>query len=617
MFFVPSCVFGQINYSEVNLSVDFSGNTIPYKNYWHSTGFTPGDLLLRKGMQQTLDYLSAVPNEGIKYIRPHWMLNLIGSRNAGTKKAEYNFEKLDSTFDELVSRGLKPIFEIMGFPNLEWNVPKNKYDKYAQGQENEVKQWVPNFNEKKDYQLWYKFVKEMVSHLEQRYSSEELKEWYFECTNEPDITDHFWMQGIPALTNYWDASSEAIKAVNPEYRTGGPGNARGVNETFKGFLAHCDNGKNVITGKKGAPLDFISVHRKARPYLQIGIESESINYIRENHPRFAKLPFWNDEADPIGGWGIPYWWRADAWYGTCIVSSVDAHNRLSIDKQGVNIEILSNDNGFMGNWFQRTHLAGFTDSADKNKFWLFKQADLSVMTLLGLSIGERFEVEGYNSENETTVLIPSKTKNGNIILLIANKPEFGELNALKTQQEHVLPGQYETIASQGSIVHIDLKNIDLSGFTSTLVRLDDVHGNPFTVWTASGQPYLITADEYRMIAANQEPVVIEKTTAKNQIRLVMPPSSVGMVILSKEKKKPEAPEIIGVHEYQGFNGEKTEFVRWKQIPTQVVTYDVFASYDGGEFVKINPQPLFDCGFLNTLPENVNKVKYRVVANSLN
>ena len=164
--------------------------------------------------------------------------------------------------------------------------------------------------------------------------------------------------------------------------------------------------------------------------------------------------------------------------------------------------------------------------------------------------------------------------------------------------------------------HTNPFNIDLSGFTYTHVRVDNMHGNPFSEWTALGRPDSIPTGQYKMMAANQEPVILEKSKAQNQIRLIMPPSSISMVILSNGKGIPESPEIIAVHQYLGYNGEKTEFVRWRQIQKQIVSYDVFASYDGGDFIKVTPQPLFDCGFLNILPKDVRKVEYKVVAGKL-
>lgn len=612
-------LFGQIKYSEINLEVDFAGAPKTYENYWNRTGFSPGDLLLRKDMQLTLDYLSAVPNQGVRYIRIHWLLNMVGSKKTGTSKREFNFNKLDTALDMLVSRGLKPVFEIMGFPSMNWNVTENKYDKNAQAQLNEVKQWIPDFNVRKGYLEWYDFIKVLVHHLEQRYGAEELKTWYFESTNEPEHK-HFWKQGIPALLNYWDATSEAIKSVNSDYKTGGPGSTMGLSESFKAFLSHCDTGRNVITGRKGAPLDFITVHRKARPYIMVDMEKEIYNYIREHHPRFTTIPFGNDEADPMVGWNRPFWWRADAWYGACIVSSVDAHNRLLIDSLGVNYHILSNDNGFMGDWYRRTHLASFINPSNKDHFWLFKQPDLSAMTLLSLCTGKRYDVKGYQSTRENTIVIPVKTKNGEIAILIANKPEFGDLGKRRQpSQIHITPEQNKLLASQGAIVNINLKNLGLKNFNYTHIRIDNRNGNAFTEWTALGQPDTISLDQYKMMAANMEPVILEsrKMESISNLRLTMPSASISLVILSHGKKEElNAPEILFIHRYYGYNSEKADFVKWQQSTDQITTYDLFASYNGSDFIKVNPQPLFDCGFLNVLPDTVDKADYKVVVKSL-
>lgn len=615
---LPLGILAQKKYSEVNLEVDFSGKSKTYQNYWNSTGFTPSSLMAREDMQQTLDYISALPNQGIKYIRIHFLLNLVGSRNMETSHPEFNFEKLDAAFDAMVSRGLKPIFEIMGFPKNEWVAAESSYDKDAQRQENDVRQWVPDFHKKQDYRKWHEFVKTLVTHLEKRYGVEELKSWYFECTNEAN-SKGFWKQDIPALLNYWDATSEAVKAVNPGYRVGGPDTSSQMCGEFKSFLRHCDNGDNVITGKKGAPLDFITVHCKERPYQMVNLENEHVKFIRDNTPRFKDLPFGNDEADPIVGWSRRFWWRADAWYGACIVSSIDAHNRLSADSLGINYALLSNDNGFMGDWYMRTHLAKFEDKGNEGRFWLFKQPSLTAMTFLALCTGERYEVKGYSSTRETTVVIPVKTLTGDIVLLVANKPEFGDLTGGNPSQVHISPKQSSTVDAQGTVVNIDLKNIGLKNFNYSRIQLDNMNGNSFTAWTALGQPDTISRDQYQMIAANMEPVIMEsrKMNDLSSLKLIMSPSSVCLIVLSKDKGKPEQPKIWSVKEYAGYNGEKTNFVRWQQTAGQIVTYDLYASYDGAAFVKVNPSPLLDCGFLNLLPEGTNKVEYKVMARNLN
>lgn len=616
LLLAPFCVNGQIKYDNYNFEIDFNSEPEAYPIYWNITGFTPGDLLFQKDMQLTLDYLSAIPNEGLLYVRPHWMLNLIGSRNIESKTPEFNFGKLHTALDEMINRGLKPVFEIMGYPYLSWEIPENKYDETAQGQKNEAGQWIPDFNDKKELKKWHEFIKTLILHLEDRYGSEELKTWFFECTNEPDIHKHFWQHGIPALLNYWDATSEAIKAINTDYQFGGPGTARGLSDEFKAVLDHCENAKNAITGKKGAVLDFISVHRKFSPYEMVDREIECINYIREHHPAFSDLPFWNDEADPMAGWSKQYWWRTHPWYSAFVTQSINAHNRLIIDSMDVNYGILSNDNGFLGDWYKRTQLARFKNPDQPDQFWLFKKPVLTVMTMLALSEGERLPVTGNKTTRNNTVINASRTNTDEIVIIVTNKPDFGEVHNNWVSNKDMLPEQKTAHDAEGSIVQLTLNNLGIQQPVVTYVNLDYFHGNAHLAWEQLGKPDTISASLYKNIAANMDPVIMEslKVNKLGNLRLTMPPSSISMIIISGQKNSAlPNPEIIRMNNYKGYNGEPANFITWKQSEQGIAIYDVYASYDEKPFEKVNPYPLLDCGYLDVLPENVNGAKYRIEA----
>lgn len=610
-------VEAQTSYKQYEYSIDFSQEDKPYSNYWNATGFTPGEMLLRKDMQLTLDYISAVPNDGYLYIRPHWMLNMVGSRNAGTDEVTYNFEKLGMAFDAMVDRGLKPIFEIMGFPSTSWEPGSGKYDGAAQSQKNQDLQWIPDFETEDGYTQWYAFVREMILFLENRYGRQELKTWYFESTNEPDVHQHFWSYGIPALLNYWDATSEAIKSVDENYIFGGPGTARGLSDELKAVLAHCDNGQNVITGERGAVLDYISIHRKFSPYTMIDKEMELVEYIRENHPRFSKLPFWNNEADPMAGWSRSYWWRAHPWYAAFVAQSVDAHNRLAVDSAAVPFSLLLNDNGFMGTWYQRTQMARFMHTDDPGKqsqFWLLKKPVFSVFSLLSMSRGERYEVKGYESTRESVVVIPSKTKAEEIVLILANKPDFGPVHNNWKNNKNITLEQKFLHDLNGALVSVNLEGLKVENLTLKHFRLDGLHGYAHGAWESLGAPDTLSADIYRMLAAHMEPMLIgERDLLSSVLHVVLPPSSVSMVVISPKKQKQEFPnpDITRIIDYQGFNGEKKKFVQWEQAGDQFVRYNVLASYEGKPYQVVNANPLIDLGFLDVLPEDISEVEYKI------
>ncbi len=610
----------QINYKTYELSVDFSSPSQPYPNYWNNSGFTPGDLLFRKDMQLNLQYQAAIPRQGMVYMRPHWLLNMTTVQGHDTGDPVYNFENLFKALDEFVKNDMKLIFEIMGFPTIAGTGEQVTYDEFAQGQSGNVPQWIPDFEKKTDYLQWYEFVKTLITALEDRYGVEELKSWYFECTNEPDIHSWFWKQGIPALLNYWDATSEAIKSVNPDYKFGGPGNATVLSDEFKAVLAHCDTGTNAITGEKGAVLDYISAHSKNLPYAMVDMEIRSIEYIRENHPRFRDIPFWNNEADPTWGWARPFWWRPRSWYAAFIIQSVDAHNRIIIDSLGVNFKLLSNDKAFLGNWYHRTDHARFHKEENKDEFWMIKKPALNVMTLLSLSAGERFDVNGFPTTRENTSVIASKTPGGEYVLLIANMPEFGPVRTGADSDKVITPDQIMHLHDQGSLVDITLEELGIDNPVFTHVKLDDIHGNPYAVWNSLDKPENPGREEYHVMAANMEPVILEhqKMMTGKTLSFSMAPASVSMIIISEKEDNPGSSEVIlpvaeDIKTYTGFNGERKEFIRWQPVNDKIVAYNIHVSYDGGEFTKLNPTPLLDAGFLHVFPEGKKNAEYRVSA----
>ena len=79
--FIPVLLSAQIS---ANVDVDFSAKPLPEPHYWRSTGFTPASSMLRPDMQLTLDYLGTTAGSGIMYARPHYMLNLVGTKGLGT-----------------------------------------------------------------------------------------------------------------------------------------------------------------------------------------------------------------------------------------------------------------------------------------------------------------------------------------------------------------------------------------------------------------------------------------------------------------------------------------------------------------------------------------------------
>ena len=312
--------------------------------FWRCTGFTPAELLLYPEMRQTLSFLGAIPNRGIEFVRVHFLLDLIGATRGGGRIA-YDWTLLDEALDTMLERGLRPFLELMGNPS-------GLFD---------------DFEDMDQLRAWRDLVAELASRCVARYGREEVRSWWFETWNEPDLP--FWPWSERGFLNYVDACRTGLDAVDRSLRLGGPGTALTLSPAFRAFLAHCDGGTNALTGEQGVRLDFISVHEKASREHEadltprtLGIierERQAVDYIRARHPRFAGLPFINNECDPEVGWLVPHTYRALPYYAALMAKMIDQRRRLLIEGTGVDCPLMSNDNGFIGRFPHRTHLAYF------------------------------------------------------------------------------------------------------------------------------------------------------------------------------------------------------------------------------------------------------------------
>ncbi len=193
---------------------------------------------LRADWQQQLAY---VKNEcGFKYIRMHGLLTddmavYTEDRNGNPK---YNYMYVDALFDFLHSIGLKPFVELGFMPNA-----------LASGNST-VFWWRGNTTPPKDYEKWKALIRHLAQHFTDRYGEDEVKDWYFEVWNEPNLSPGFWTGTQEDYFKLYKYSAEAVKSVNPDYKVGGPATAGAAWEPE--FIEYCE--------KNNVPLDFISTH---------------------------------------------------------------------------------------------------------------------------------------------------------------------------------------------------------------------------------------------------------------------------------------------------------------------------------------------------------------------
>ena len=152
----------------------------------------------------------------------------------------YDWSIVDLTFDTLLRHQCKPFVEI-GFMPMHLADPAHydvKQETWRQKNYQDYGWACPP----KDYQKWYDLIYNLVLHCVERYGVAEIKSWYWELWNEPDI--FYWRGTIEEFNKLYDYTAAAVKAACPEARVGGPGVTNPVigrksADYLDNFLDHC------------------------------------------------------------------------------------------------------------------------------------------------------------------------------------------------------------------------------------------------------------------------------------------------------------------------------------------------------------------------------------------
>ena len=582
-------------------------------HFWESTGFTPANLLLNADMQQAMAYTGGVAHCGIRFVRIHYLLELVTAEALGTPAVCYDWSRLDAALDVLVRNGLKPFFELMGDVSG-GHASASYFDDYTNLAQAEA---------------WKQLIRALAEHLEARYGADEVRGWRFETWNEPDVG--FWKQSEAAFCTYYDACSEGLREADPELILGGPGTCRGLSSMMSSFLEHCDRGTNALTGETGVRLQFISVHEKGvRAHKEdlnpdmLGIverEVAIVDYIRQHHPRLAKLPFLNDECDPQVGWGDIHTWRAKPYYAALIAKAINQHLLALVDDRGCSYGLLSNDNGFLGTWGNRTHFARFAelDHLDlgqaegqrdaprleedprRRRFALIKKPAFSVMSLLAMLGDERLAIEEENSAASDVGIIATRHGAEQIALLVYHSRD-----------------RIMSSGSQELTLHLD----GIPFTTGMLVhyRIDEEHGNPFAIWEAQHAPRIPSWEQLARLRATQELALAEEPRTVTigdgslAVKLELPLPGVSLILLSARcDRAPAKVTGLRVEHYEGLTGSGDTMVLWRGLDSRFIrTYEIlFSASPDGPFTLINAQDQVDSAYLHV--ESGGRGSYQVRA----
>lgn len=238
---------------------------IPHKKHWQfCVGSAHAQMALRTDYTRQLTFIH--DTLGIERVRFHGIfcddmrtlndlsvqLNVPGA----DQFTEYNFNFCGAAYDNVLAAGMKPLVELSFMP-----------EKLALKEEGRPVKggffYKPNIVPPRDYAAWRDYLQAFVRFLLHRYGKEEVRTWYFEVWNEPDLPYVFWNGSRDEYFRLYEESARAIKDVDEKIMVGGPSTSG--SKWISSFVAYCR--------KNDVPLDFVTTHQYAGDPLG-GVEDQ-------------------------------------------------------------------------------------------------------------------------------------------------------------------------------------------------------------------------------------------------------------------------------------------------------------------------------------------------------
>ena len=492
----------------VHVQVDLSKRVGPYTPIYRWFGYDESNYTTMKYGKQLLRELHDLSPEPV-YIRAHhlltsgngvaelkWSSSNVFSLDANGKPV-YDFTITDQTFDEYQRAGVRPFVEL-GF------MPKDLAAEVEGISEYQLHYPKPTMggsvnNPPKDYAMWGELVRKFTEHLVQRYGREQVKTWYFEVWNEPDII--YWHGTEAEYLKLYDYAVAGVRAALPEAKVGGPSTTGPGSEKasayLDGFLRHCLNEKSAANGKP-VPLDFISFHPKGHPetvdgHVRMGLAAElkaakAGFEIVAKFPQLRKVPIVLSEADPEGCAACSMKvnpanaYRNGPLYATYTAAAMKGLFDLQ-DESQVNLAgMLSWSFEFEG----KEYFEGFRTLATNG----IDKPVLNVFRMAGLMAGDRVEASSTRTIG-TDEILKSGVRSSADVDAMATRAERQAAVMVWNYHDDDLPAAKAHVKVTVSGVPAEVTRVLLQHY-----RIDETHSNSYSVWKQMGSPQTPTIEQY-------------------------------------------------------------------------------------------------------------------------
>ncbi|MGN1123853.1 MAG: hypothetical protein ACI4RR_05870, partial [Eubacterium sp.] len=468
---------------------DYDGETRQVSKHWQFCIGSGHAALAHRS--DYIEQLKTVHDElGIERVRFHGIFNddmnvcqrlcdhlPVVSRN---KAKLYSFYQVAKIYDKLLEIGVKPFVEIGFMPSALASGRKTVF--YYKG----------NVTLPKKIEEWQEFIREFARFLINRYGAEEVRAWYFEVWNEPNLSC-FFKGDMNDYYRLYAATVRALKSVDSKLMVGGPATTKSSHLTE--FLDYCK--------RENVPVDFVSTHQYPTDELGHSINRERLKEIRKiknssknDSMRSLLQPVFdnvNDFTPDLKGYltreakrarreagNLPLFYTEWSISSNCVAAVHDTTTtsaflvKTLLDNQGITDgssywtfsdifeELFFFDDPFCGGFGLLT-----VDGIKKPAFWAFKLLAQLPDTRYCLPVtDDHAELASFRDDNGDVYLMLYTQKfentgnNYNISVKINKSPEFSK---------------------------------------AEIYRINSTHCNPVALWENMGKPKSISKDELEYI----------------------------------------------------------------------------------------------------------------------
>lgn len=463
------------------IHIDAKASARPFPHFWEQMfGSGRANLSMRESWRE--DARAARSITDFEYVRFHAILDDENGvyRVDAEGRPVYNWSYVDQIFDGLLAAGIRPFVELSFMPAA-----------LAVSQQPHPFWYKPNPNPPKSYEQWGELVGSLAKHTQERYGASEVRHWYFEVWNEPNLD--FWA-GKPAQATYfqlYDAAALALKRVDPGIRVGGPATAQAawVPDMIRHAVDH------------HIPLDFVSTHvygnDPVEPVLHINEQVSRAEMVA----RAVRKVYDEVKASPRPD--IPIIWSE---YNASYMNEVDV-----------------TDSAFMGPWLAN-NIRLCDGLTAMMSYWTFSD----VFEEQGVVRTPFYGGYGLIAAGG----IPKAAFNAFTLLhrlgYARIEPELKD--ALATRRDDgSLAIAIWNYADPGSGGHPRVFDLELAGaHLVSITVVDDEHGSALTAWRRMGQPAFPTPDQQDALRAAG---ALPRSDAVNgsSLRLTLQPHALALV----------------------------------------------------------------------------------------